>query len=72
MRFTRRLQRIENLESEKAGLASDISDVYSEAKGNGLDPKAIRQIIKLRKLDSSEREEQETILDLYKRAIGMA
>lgn len=65
------VERIERLEEEKAGLASDISDVYSEAKGNGFDVKIMRQIIRLRKLDKSEQEEQETMLDLYKQALGM-
>ena len=65
------IERIERLEEEKSGIASDISDVYSEAKGNGFDVKIIRQIVRLRKLDKSELEEQETLLDLYKHAIGM-
>ncbi len=63
--------RIERLEEEKAGLAADIRDVYAEAKGNGFDPKTIRQVIRLRKLDNSERDEQETLLALYKLAMGM-
>jgi uncharacterized protein (UPF0335 family) len=65
------IERIENLETEKAGIASDIKDLYAEATGNGFEAKTIRQIIRLRKLDNLEREEQETILDLYKRAMGM-
>lgn len=63
--------RIEKLEDEKSGLAADIKDVYAEAKGNGFDTKAIKKIISLRKLDAQEREEQETILDTYLRALGM-
>lgn len=63
--------RIERLEEEKAGLTTDISDVYAEAKGNGFDKAIIRQIVKIRKLDKFEQEEQETLLDLYKRALGM-
>src|SRR3954462_3723155 len=63
--------RIEKLEEEKAGLAADLRDVYSEARGNGLDCPAIRKIIKLRKMDASEREEAETILDVYLHALGM-
>jgi uncharacterized protein (UPF0335 family) len=66
------IDRIEKLEEEKAGLASDIRDVYAEAKGNGFSTTALRQIIKLRKVEASEREEQVTILDMYKVAIGMA
>jgi uncharacterized protein (UPF0335 family) len=63
--------RVEKLEEEKTGISADIRDVFSEAKGNGFDTKAIRTIIKLRKMDASEREEQETILDTYRRALGM-
>lgn len=63
--------RIEKLEEEKAGVAADIRDVLAEAKGNGFNVKAIKQIIALRKLDSSEREEQDTIRDTYLRALGM-
>ena len=65
------IQRIERLEEEKAALAADIREVYSEAKGNGFDPKIMRQVIRLRKLDTSERQEQEAILDLYIHALGM-
>lgn len=66
------LERIERLEEEKKTIADDIKDVYAEAKGNGFDTKAIRTIIRLRKQDQAEREEFETILDLYKAALGMA
>lgn len=65
------IERIERLEEEKAGLAADIRDVYAEAKGNGFDAKTMRQIIKLRKLETHEREEQETLLDIYMQALGM-
>lgn len=65
------IQRIENLEEQKAELSSDIRDVYAEAKGNGFDVKVLREIIKLRKLDTSERDEREHLLDLYTRALGM-
>ncbi len=65
------ITRIERLEEEKGGLASDIRDVYAEAKGNGFDTKTIRQVIRLRKLDTTVREEQESLLDLYKKALGM-
>lgn len=65
------IARVEKLEDEKAGLADDIRDVFAEAKGNGFDVKAIRSIIKLRKKDAQEIEEEETILDTYKRALGM-
>ena len=66
------IERIERLEEEKKTIADDIRDVYAEAKGNGFDTKAIRSIIRLRKQDQAEREEAETILDLYKAALGMA
>jgi uncharacterized protein (UPF0335 family) len=63
--------RIERLEEEKAGLASDIRDVYSEAKGAGFDPKIMRQIIRLRKLKVEDRREQEMLRDTYLAALGM-
>lgn len=63
--------RVEKLEEEKTGISADIRDVFAEAKGNGFDVKAIRTIIKLRKMDAQEREEQETVLDTYRRALGM-
>jgi uncharacterized protein (UPF0335 family) len=66
------IERIERLEEEKAALANDIKEVYAEAKGNGFDTKALRKVIRIRKMDSSEREEQDAILELYLSAIGMA
>jgi len=63
--------RIERLEEEKAGLAADIRDVYAEAKGNGFEVKILRQIIRLRKLDKAELQEQDALLDLYMHALGM-
>jgi uncharacterized protein (UPF0335 family) len=63
--------RVEKLEEEKTGISADIREVFAEAKGNGFDIRAIRSIIRLRKMDASEREEQETILDTYRRALGM-
>ena len=65
------IARVEKLEEEKTGIAADIRDVFAEAKGNGFDVKAIRTILKIRKMDASEREEQETILDVYLNALGM-
>ncbi|MHC2016344.1 DUF2312 domain-containing protein [Methylobacterium sp. CM6247] len=65
------IERIERLEEEKAGLTSDISDVYAEAKGAGFDVKALRKIIALRKKDHAERTEEEAILELYMQALGM-
>ena len=66
------IERIERLEEEKAGLASDIKDVYAEAKGNGFDTKVLRRIISLRKKDYDERQEEEAILELYLQALGEA
>jgi uncharacterized protein (UPF0335 family) len=65
------IERIERLEEEKAGLAADVRDVYSEAKSNGFDVKTMRQITKLRKMKANDRTEAEYMLDLYKRALGM-
>lgn len=65
------VDRIERLESEKDGIAADIRDVFAEAKGNGFDVKAIRQILKIRKKDAAQRDEEEAILDTYMRALGM-
>lgn len=65
------IERIERLEEEKSAIASDIKDVYAEAKGTGFDIKTIRKIISLRKIDTDARREADEILDLYKSAIGM-
>ena len=65
------IERIENLENERSALTADIREIYSEAKGIGLDIKTLRQIVSLRKLDSSDRQQQEELLDLYKNALGM-
>lgn len=66
------IERVERLEEEKKTVADDIKDIFSEAKGTGFDVKAIRTIIRLRKKDQAERQEEEAILDLYKAALGMA
>lgn len=65
------IERIENLTDEKDGIAVVIRDVFAEAKANGFDAKTMRQILKERKLDKDTRDEQETLLDLYRRALGM-
>jgi uncharacterized protein (UPF0335 family) len=65
------VERIERLEDEKRALAEDIREVYSEAKGTGFDVKVLRQIISLRRMDSSDRDEMEAVLDTYKRALEM-
>ncbi len=65
------IERVERLEEEKKVIADDIKEVMAEAKGTGFDTKAVRTIIKLRKKDAAERQEEEAILDLYKSALGM-
>ena len=65
------IERVERLEEEKANIAADIREVFAEAKGTGFDIKAMRGIIKLRKMEASERDEQEHMLDLYRRVLGM-
>ena len=65
------VSRIERLEEEKAALAADLREVYAEAKGNGFDVKALRTIVRLRKLDTDERKEQEAVLETYMHALGM-
>lgn len=66
------IERIEKLEEEKSGLAGDVRDVFAEAKSQGFDIKIMRQIIRLRKLNAADRQEQEHLLDTYKHALGMA
>lgn len=65
------IERIERLEQEKQDLAADIREVYSEAKGIGFDPKIMRQVVRLRKLDDNDRRELEMVLDTYMHALGM-
>lgn len=65
------VERIERLEEEKANLANDIKEVFAESKSAGYDNKILRQVIRMRKMDASDRAEQEEILDLYKQALGM-
>ena len=65
------IERIERLEEEKRTLAEDIKEVFAEAKGNGFDTKIMRQIIRIRRMDKDDLDEQETLLDIYKRALGM-
>ena len=66
------IERIERLEEEKAGISGDIKDVFAELKGRGFDVKAVRQILRIRKKDHAERQEEEAILELYMQALGMA
>lgn len=65
------VSRIERLEEEKANLSADIRNIYSESKHSGFDTKTIRAIIKLRKMDATDRDEQEYMLDLYKKAMNL-
>lgn len=65
------VERIERLEEEKHTISDDIRDVYAESKGNGFDVKALRAVIRLRKLDATERAEGELILETYMNALGM-
>ncbi len=65
------VERIERLEEERKALGSDIKDIYSEAKSAGFDVKVLRQLISIRKKEPAEVEEQETLLDVYRHALGM-
>ncbi|NKB50674.1 MAG: DUF2312 domain-containing protein [Rhizobiaceae bacterium] len=65
------VERIERLEEEKKAIADDIKDVFAEAKGNGFDVKTLRTVVRMRKIESAERQEQEAMLDLYMSALGM-
>lgn len=65
------VNRIERLEEERKALGSDIKDIFQEAKSAGFDVKVLRQLIRIRKQEPAEIEEQETLLDVYRRAIGM-
>jgi len=65
------IERIERLEEEKKGIADDIKDVYAEAKGTGFDPKTMRAIVRLRKMNKDDRQEMEALLDTYKAALGL-
>jgi uncharacterized protein (UPF0335 family) len=65
------IERIERLEEEKGALTADIREIYAEAKGHGFETKVMRQVVRMRKLDKAERQEQEAVLDLYLSALGM-
>jgi len=65
------IQRIERLEEEKKTLSDDIREVYAEAKSNGFDPKIMRQVIRLRRMEAADRQEQEALLETYLSALGM-
>ncbi len=65
------IERIERLEEEKKAIADDVKDVYGEAKGRGYDTKTIRAIVRLRKMESNDRQEAEALLEIYKNALGL-
>jgi len=66
------IERIERFEEEKKAMADDIRDVYAEAKARGYDPKTMRTVVRLRKMETHVRQEAEAILDTYKAALGLA
>jgi uncharacterized protein (UPF0335 family) len=66
------IQRIERLEEEKKTISDDVREVFAEAKSNGFDPKIMRQVLKLRKMEVADRQEQEALLETYLAALGMA
>lgn len=66
------VERIERLEEEKKGIADDVRDVYAEAKARGYDPKTMRAIVRLRKMEAHSRQEAEALLETYKAALGLA
>ena len=65
------VDRIERLEEERKALGGDIRDIYAEAKSAGFDVKVLRQLIRVRRQEAADVEEQETLLDVYRRALGM-
>ena len=65
------VERIERLEEEKQAIAEDIREVFAEAKGNGFEPKIMRKLVSLRRMDQTDRQEEEELLDLYRRAVGI-
>ncbi len=64
------IERVERLEEEKAAIMNDVKEIYAEAKGEGYDVKTLRQVVRIRKMDRAERQEQEAMLDLYLAALG--
>jgi uncharacterized protein (UPF0335 family) len=65
------IQRIERLEEDRSNIGADIREIYREAKGIGFEPKIIRQLVKMRKMEASDRQEEEALIESYKAAIGM-
>jgi uncharacterized protein (UPF0335 family) len=66
------IERIERLEEEKKGIADDIRDVYAEAKAVGYDPKIMRTIVRLRRMEKNDRDEMDTLIETYRAALGLA
>ncbi len=65
------IERIERLEEEKRALAGDIREVYSEAKGTGFEPKIMRKVVSLRRMNAADRDEEEALLEAYRAAVGV-
>lgn len=65
------INRIEKLEEERAAIGADVKDIYAEAKSAGFDPKVLRMLIRIRRIDPADQEEMETLLDVYRHALGM-
>jgi uncharacterized protein (UPF0335 family) len=65
------VERVERLEEEKKALSDDVRDVYAEAKANGYDPRIMRQVIRLRKMETHKRQEEQAVLETYSRALGL-
>ena len=70
-RLTSLIQKIEHLEEEKSDIASDIRDIFAEAKSAGFDVKIMRAVIKLRKMNAADRDEQEFLIETYRKALGI-
>lgn len=69
--LTQYIERIERLDEEKTALMEDMKEVYAEAKGAGFDPKIMKAIVRLRKMETADRQEQEALIETYKAAVGM-
>ncbi len=65
------IERVERLQEDRAAINNDIREVYAEGKSAGFDVKIMRQVVRLRQMEKADRDEQETLLELYRRAIGM-
>ncbi len=65
------INRIERLEQDKAEISADIREVFAEAKGTGFDPKIMREVLKIRKMEQHELDEKESMVHIYRQALGM-